>query len=154
MGHTTVCFLSSMVYRALHLPSLDVGKLWAGLRFGSSIQCLDRILSASNNMASASPSCPYPPTNWSPPPPTAGSYLSPLFQPQACCPGLMLTHTCSPECSLMSFSPEMLPSSHPPLPIPKPLRVPYLLLYQVFNFLPCFSGPPQLGPTQPFQCGP
>lgn len=104
LGHITTCSVSSC--SVISLPSLDVGKLLAGLGFGSSIQCPDWILSASNNMASASPSCPPFSYQAVPSSSTAGSYLPPLSQPQAGSHGLILTYTCSPECSSMTFSHE------------------------------------------------
>ena len=59
----------------------------------------------------------------------------------------------SPEHLLMSFSPETLPSSHPSC-VPKPLRVPYFLPHQVFNFPALLSRPTSAGAHSAFPVWP
>lgn len=145
-GHTTICSLSSwsMVSRALHLPFLDAGKHWAGLRFGSSIQSPDCILSASNNMASANPSCPlssHQPVSSSP----NSWFLSVSLVPAS---GMLpWPHADTHMFSWMlpdEFQPWNTASSHPS-PVPKPLRVPYCLPHEVFNFPALLSRPTSVG---------
>lgn len=115
IGPTTICSLNScsMVYHAVHLPSLmqesfeqgsDLGQAFSALT-SSSLLVITWLWQACATL--------HPPTKQSPLFLTAGSCLSPLFQLQAGCPGLRLAYT---HVLVDGFQPcNTLPFFHPSL---------------------------------------